>query len=74
MNSPIMHVFLKDESQTESMEEAKMAMVCLKVWEQDGHRHVLLEGEWEQVIAALLDCDALIVTVNGNSPDTVADA
>jgi hypothetical protein len=72
MGSPIIHVFLRDESQPESMEEARLAMVSLKVWRQDGARHVQLEGEWENVIAALLDCDALIVTVNETRPATDA--
>ena len=54
------------------MEEARLAMVSLKVWRQDGARHVQLEGEWENVIAALLDCDALIVTVNETRPATDA--
>lgn len=71
---PIIHVFLRDESQAESMAEAKMAMVCLKVWESEGERHVSLDGRWEHVIAALLDCDALIVTVNGSSPTDITDA
>jgi hypothetical protein len=50
-----------------SLDEARMAVISLRVSEQDGTRHVWLDGEWSDVVQALLYSDVIIVTIS--SPD-----
>lgn len=65
MMEPTIKMFVS-ENDCVDLDEARMAVISLRVTEHDGFRHVQVEGNLNDLLAALMDSDVLIVTVNAH--------
>lgn len=69
---PTLKIFVRDSEEQKGLEDARLSVISVHVWEQDGQRHVRLDGEWSDVVQALIDSDTIIVAVN--SPNAFPQA